>query len=109
MVRITNIFLSALFAFSFSAICFQINLGGFFFFSSLVSSYFISYFLLRYIRPKGYADELINENEELQTRIEELESENNNYKLEIMKLENKIEYQSEVMELTKNFTKSSVN
>lgn len=109
MVRITNLFLSAFFAVSFSTICLQLDLGGFIMFIALISSFFISYFLLRHVRPKGYYDELIKENDELQTRIDELESENSKYKMEIMKLENKIEYQKEVVELTKDLSKANVN
>jgi hypothetical protein len=107
MVRITNLFFSAFFAVSFCSICIRLDLGEGMPILALVSSFFISYFLLRHVRPKGYFDEIIQENEELKAKIQELELQNNNYKIEIMKLENKIEYQKEIVEITKDYQKTA--
>jgi hypothetical protein len=88
----------------FSSIVLYLDMPGFIFTVSLITSYFIPYFILRYVRETGYDAE----NEEIIKNFKkengELAKINGELNFEVAKLQNKLEAQKEIVELSKEMS-----
>jgi cell division protein FtsB len=105
MVRFTNILLSIGIVIVTLSFCISLEVHGFVAFVALFTSYSISYYILRYIRVTGIDLEVEKEIEQLTNNLQESEAKNNKLEMEIKRIEDKLEMQKELVELSKQYSK----
>ncbi|MFE4428819.1 hypothetical protein ACFRH9_17215 [Peribacillus butanolivorans] len=105
MIRVTNALLSLGIMIVVTGICLSLDFNGFILLISVITFYFFPYFLLRYVRDHGYDDtDFEKQIGDLNEKLSESENERQQLELNIKRLEDKLEVQKELVELSKAFS-----
>ena len=103
MVRITNVLLCFGSMLVVTGIALGLDFGGFMLIIASITSYSITYFILRFVRDTGYELVLEEELKQSTAKIKELESKSLHLQMELIRATDKLEMQKELVNLSKEF------